>query len=342
MRLMKKTLLLSIVSIYLILGSCKEDNPFVVDVSDVKVDIKTKHFEKDLFKFNLDSSDYYVNYYKKTYGRFFEIFNYQIVEMGNPNDKNYALNLTEYLKFWKNEKIPQILAREFPDFDKEQLPAITEAFKHYKYYFPNNYIPEIYTYFSSFGYSVVTIDSIIGLGIDKYLGKKYNDLYSKAGWSDYQKRRMIKEMIPVDLMESVAKADYPYPEEGTDNLLSHMIYEGKVQYYLNCMLPETPDTLKWKYTGKQWDWANQYEKKVWNYIAEHQLLYTNDKIEIGKMTGEGPYTTVFRESSAPRAAVFIGYKIVLNYMNNNPKVSLKQLMEENDPSKLLAGAKYNP
>jgi hypothetical protein len=339
---MKKSFILPFACLILLIGSCKNDNRFKIDVSDIDVDIKTKHFEKDIFKYNIDSNEYYLNLYKKNYGTFFEMFNYQIVEMGSPDDKNYGYNLTEYLKFWNSEKIPQILSKEFPDFDKEQLPGIIEGFKHYKYYFPNNYIPEIYTYFSSFGYSVVTLDSVIGLGIDKYLGKKYNDLYSKAGWSDYQKKRMIKEMIPVDIMESVARSDYPYPEDVPDNLLHRMIYEGKIQYYLDCMLPETPDTLKWKYTNKQLAWANQYEQKIWNYIAEKQLLYTNDKLEIGKLTNEGPYTTVFREPSAPRAGVFVGYKIVLSYMQNNTKVNLKQLMEEKDTGKLLAGAKYNP
>jgi hypothetical protein len=338
---MKHTLfLISLIAIFI--GSCKNDNPFKIDVSDIKVDIKTKHFEKDLFKFRIDSSVYYLNYYQQNYGEFFELFNYQIVEMGDPAEKEYGFNLNEYIKFWKSEKIPTILAEEFPDFDKEQLPEIEEAFKHYKYYFPKNYIPEVYTFFSSFGYSIVTLDSVIGLGLDKYLGKKYFPLYSKAGWSDYQKRRMVKEMIPVDIMESVARSDYPYEDVQTDDLLNRMVYEGKIHYFLNCMLPETNDTLKWKYTGRQFGWANQHEQKIWNYIAEKQMLYTSDKLEINKLAGEGPYTTVFGDVSAPRAAVFVGYKIVLSYMKNNPNIDLKQLMEEKDAGKILAAAKYNP
>ncbi len=338
---MKKTYFLFLAGV-LIAGSCTNENNFKVDVSDIKIEIQTKHFEKDLFRFSIDSSDYYVNLYKSRYGDFFEMFNSQIVDMGSPDEKEYAYNLNEYIKFWKSEKIPSILLKEFPDFDREQLPGITDAFKHYKYYFPDKETPEIYTFFSSFGYSIVTLDSIIGIGIDKYLGPSYNHLYSKAGWSDYQKKRMIKEMIAVDIMESVARDDYPYENSETDNMLSRMVYEGKIQYYLNCMLPETPDTLKWKYTGRQLAWAGQYEQKIWNYIAEKQLLYSSDRLEINKLTGEGPYTTVFGDVSAPRAGVYVGYGIVFNYMKNNSGVSLKQLMEEKDAGRILAGAKYNP
>jgi hypothetical protein len=337
-----KMKLISAGFLLLLIGSCKEDNYFKTDVSDIEVNVETKHFEKDIFKFNIDSSRFYLNFYEQKYGEFFEVFNYQIVEIGNPEEKSYPYNLTEYIKYWQSENIPKIIEREFPDFEKNELPQINEAFKHYKFYFPDNYIPAVYTFFSSFGYSVVTLDSIIGLGIDKYLGKKYFNLYAKAGWSDYQKRRMIKEMIPVDIMESVAKSDYPYTVGESDNLLNRMIYEGKIQYYLNCMLPEVPDTLKWKYTGKQMAWANQFEQKIWNYIAENQLLYINEKTEISKLISEGPYTSVFTDVSAPRSGVFIGYKIVFNYMKNNKKLSLKELMEENDAGKILASAKYNP
>ena len=211
-----------------------------------------------------------------------------------------------------------------------------------KYYFPEDTVPEIYTFFSSFGYSVVSLDGIVGLALDKYLGKKFYYLYDKVGWSNYQKRRMIKKIIPVDIMQSVAVSDFPYDTENGDNLLRKMIYEGKIQYYLNCMLPEVADTLKWRYTKRQLHWAEKYENKIWSYIVEQKLLFSSEQSEIRKLTGDGPYTSAFTDVSAPRAGSFIGYKIVEKYMKNNKNISLKELMEEKDERKILAGAKYNP
>ncbi len=337
---MKKFLLIIFIPT-LFFSSCKNFGKHHIDVSDIQVEIKTKHFEKDLFKFNPDSSDHYLNLYRQKYGEFFKRYNFQIIEIGSSEDKFYPENLNEFLKYWKPKEIPAILDEEFKDFEKEQLPAIEDAFKHYKYYFPGNYIPELYTYFSSFGYSVVILDSIVGLGLDKYLGQHNSRVYDKVGYSKYQKRRMIKEMIPVDIMRSVAESDYPVDTELSDNLLDNIIYEGKIQYYLNCMLPETPDTLKWRYTSKQLVWADKHEQKIWNYIAEQKLLFSTDKMEIRKLTGDGPYTSIFTDISAPRAGAFIGFKIVDNFMLNN-NVSLKELMEEKDSRKILARAKYNP
>lgn len=339
---MKKIIYIFIVLFFLISSCENKTTKYDVDISNINIEIKTKHFEKDLFKFNVDSSNFYINYYRQNYGEFFKLFNYQIVEMGSSEDDNYGKNLDLFVRYWKTEGMYDVLIKEFSDFDTQQLPNIKEAFKHYKYYFPKNHIPEIYTFFSSFGYSIVTLDSIMGVGLDKYMGKHNFNLYDKVGFSMYQKRRMTKEMIPVDLMDAIAKSDYPINNETSDNLLDNMIYEGKIQYYLNCMLPNTADTLKWRYTSKQLAWANKYEFKVWNYIAEKKILFSTDKNEIRKLTGDGPYTSIFTNVSAPRAGSFIGFKIVESFMDKNPKITLKDLMQENDARKILSGAKYNP
>ncbi len=338
---MKRNLIFITIAALIAFASCKNNNDFKIDVSDIKVDIKVKHFEKDLFRFNPDSADFYVNLYRQKYGEFFKLFNYQITEIGSSEEEHYAENLDMFVRYWKTENIPHILDSAFADFNRKQVPEIQKAFQHYKYYFPQDTVPEIYTFFSSFGYSVVTLDGIAGLALDKYLGKKFYYFYDRVGWSNYQKRRMIKEMIPVDIMRAVAVAEYPYDEENGTTLLKKMIYEGKIQYFLNCMLPETPDTLKWRYTARQLAWAEKYENKIWSYIAEQKLLFTSDNMQIRKFTDDAPYTSVFTDVSAPRAGSFIGYKIVEKYMKNN-NLKLKELMEEKDERKILAGSKYNP
>ncbi|MCF6364877.1 MAG: hypothetical protein L3J35_01615 [Bacteroidales bacterium] len=326
----------------ILISSCKNNSKYNVDISDINVEIKVMRFEKDLFKFNLDSADFYVNEYEQKYGEFFKLYNSQVIGTGDSEDEYYAQNLNEFLRYWKPKEINIIIENEFSDFEKDQLPVIEETFKYYKYYFPENHVPELITYFSSFGYSVVMLDSTVGLGLDKYLGLHNSDVYDKVGYSRYQKRRMIKEMIPVDIMRLMAESDYPYDPEESDNFLDNIIYEGKMQYYLNCMLPKTADTLKWRYTKKQLAWATKHEQKIWNYIAERKLLFSTDKLEIRKFTGEGPYTSVFTDISAPRAGAFIGYKIVESYMKHNFQTGLKELLEEKDARKILSGAKYSP
>ncbi len=139
---------------------------------------------------------------------------------------------------------------------------------------------------------------MIGVGFDKYLGRNCA-YYKQLGWDNYKIRRMEKEMIPVDVMRALAIMEFPYADS-VDNLLNQMIYEGKIQYFLDAILPDTPDTLKFGYTDAQWEWANYNEDKMWAYLVESETLFTTDHMTIRKFIGDAPFTQVFHNNSCPR------------------------------------------
>ena len=325
-------------SIILFLISCSS-NDFDIDVSGIKTDLKIIRFEQELSKFNRDSAGFYISKFENEYPSFFKLYNLQIIAIGESNTRRYADSLYYFLKYCKDEKIEKAVSDKFLDITllSEQLD---DAFKHYKYYFPTKPIPDIYTCISGFNQSVFTTDSLIGISLDKYLGYD-SEFYERLSFYDYHKRRMYPEMIPVDVTEAWAKAEFVYKGE-SDDMLDNMLYGGKIQYFINCMLPNIPDTVKWRYTKKQLDWANANENNIWNYMTQEKLLFSTKPSEIVKYTGEGPFTVPFSKKSAPRAAVFVAYKIVKSYMDNNTDISLKTLMEENDSRKILSKAKYNP
>lgn len=334
---MKKQITLIAFAIFFII-SCG-DNDFDLDVSDIELELNIKRFDKDLFKFNIDSAAYYISKFQNEYGEFYEIYNYKIIAIGSPAGRRYSDSLYYFLKYCKDENIKKEVSEKNPDINllSEKL---TNAFKHYKYYFPEKKIPNIYTYISGFNQSVITSDSLIGISLDKYLGTE-NQLYNRLPFYNYQKRRMVPEMIPVDIVEAWTRAEFPY-ESDSDNMLDNMLYEGKIHYFINCMLPNLHDTIKWRYTTKQLNWANANEVNIWNYLTGAKLLFTTNLPEIKKYTGEGPFTVPFSKKSAPRAAVFTGYKIIKSYMDNHSKISLEMLMNEHDARKILSKAKYNP
>ena len=263
----------------------------------------------------------------------------QIIAIGEPNNRQYIDSLYYFLKYCEDEKIKETVFKKFSDITllSEQL---NNTFKHYKYYFPNKPIPDIYTCISGFNQSVFTTDSLIGISLDKYLGYD-SEFYERLSFYDYHKRRMYPAMIPVDVTESWAKAEYIYNGE-SDDMLDNMLYKGKIQYFINCMLPSVHDTIRWRYTEKQLNWANANESNIWSYLTQEKLLFSTKPSEIIKFTGEGPFTVPFFKKSAPKAAVFVGYKIVKSYMDNNTDISLEMLMNENDSRKILSKAKYNP
>lgn len=333
---MNRIVAIPVIIFFFYLSACNS-NKFDVDISDIKVDLKIKRLDLDLMQNYPDTPDVYKLI--KEYGNFLELYSYQILQIGGVNQRDFAKLLMDYNKYCHEFQLPEKVNKQFGDLSRLK-DALNNAFRYYKYYFPDKAIPEIYTYYSNFSESVITDEGLIGIGLDKYLGVDC-DLYARLGFDNYKVKRMFPEMVPVDCMRAWAMAEFPY-NDSTDNLLNQMVYEGKIQYFLDAMLPFTADTLKFGYTKDQFEWADYNEDKMWEYIIDSQLLFSTDALTIRKMTGDGPFTTLFANNSAPRAGAFLGWKIVQNYMKYNDDVTLPELMQDADYQGILNKARYKP
>jgi hypothetical protein len=262
-----------------------------------------------------------------------------VIKAGDPNQKNFAISLLDFNKYCNEYQITLKVDQVFGDLSQMKAELVN-AFKHYKYYFPDKKIPQVYTYLSNFSLSVVTDEGILGIGLDKYLGTDY-EIYPKLGIDNYKIKKMQKDMLIVDCMRAIAQSEFPY-KDSTNNMLSQMVYDGKIQYFLDAMLPNKPDTLKFGYTEEQFGWAKHNEGKMWAYLVEHQLIFSTDDITIKKMIGDGPFTTLFANNSAPRAGAFLGWRIVNKYMDKHSKVTFQELMKNDDYQGILNSAGYKP
>jgi hypothetical protein len=130
--------------------------------------------------------------------------------------------------------------------------------------------------------------------------------------------------------------------DSVDNVLSNMIYHGKMAYFAKWMLPEHPDSLIMGFTANQILFCSNNEDTMWEYLVENQLLFESDRMSIQKYTGNGPFTTDFTQESPARAAVWIGWRIVEAYARKNPELSLADIMYEDNYQKILTLSQYNP
>jgi len=233
----------------------------------------------------------------------------------------------------------------FPNLNAQEQ-GLTETFKYIKYYYPKAKIPKFVSFVSGFAYQMPVGDNYLGIGLDMFLGK--DSKFYKAIIQSvplYLSRRFTPEYIVPRVAETYAHEElFPEPDENR-TLLSKMIFQGKILYFLDQVLPEnTGDSTKIGYSTEQLKWAQQFEGDIWAYFLENNFLYETDYQKIQVFLSEGPFTPGLGENrdSAPKLGTWTGWQIVRKYMEENPNITLQQLMAENDAQKILNQSKYKP
>jgi hypothetical protein len=119
-------------------------------------------------------------------------------------------------------------------------------------------------------------------------------------------------------------------------------HEGKLKYFEKCMLPATADDLIFGFTPEQMKFCAENESLMWQYLVEHNILFSTDQFTIRKLTGEAPFTSYFGKESPGKAAVWLGFRIVESYMMKNSNEKLSEMILKTDVQEILEKAKYSP
>ena len=326
----------------LLLFSCNH-SANKVDIDSIDLEIKIKRLEKELFELPVDSVTYSITYLENKFGHFYELFNY-VINIGETKSPYYPGYIKSFISDRTNREVFLDVIREFPDIDMLEK-ALTEAFKHYKYYFSEKTIPDIYTFISGFNASVIIDTNILAIGLDRYLGTEC-EYYIQLGLPEYKRINMYKEKIVTDCMFAWVSTEWYFNEEGSrelvNNVLNNIIHEGKLVYLVKSLVPQEDISIIMGFSADQIKFCRRNEKQMWTYLIEHKLLFSSDRMTVNKLIGEAPFTSYFPSDSPGRAAVWIGYRVVEQYMRKNPGLTLIDLMENNDYQLILEGSGYNP
>ncbi|MBN2633065.1 MAG: hypothetical protein JXR66_05890 [Bacteroidales bacterium] len=334
------TLVFIVLAQVLFMISCRNDR-YGVNISQVKADISIKRLEKDLFTIDPLFLPDSLDGIKKRYGDFLQLFSY-VINTGNINDSLFTDHFLGFCTDKLNNEVYNEVITKYPDIS-ELEDEIERAFRHYLWHFPERKVPSVYTCISGFNNSIIISDSILGISLDRYLGRDCR-FYPMLEIYSYLAARMNEYNIVPDCMYAWASTEWDFETVGyeTDNVIARMIHEGKLKYFAKCMMPEIRDTLLFGFNAGQIDFCINNESQMWAYLIEHDLLFSSDKFVVRKLTGEAPFTSYFTNESPGRAAVWIGFRIVESYMNKNRDVTLAGLMTESNIQAVLDGARYNP
>ena len=331
-----------LIFICLLAAACK--NKKDVDVSTIKLDLTIERFDKELFALTPQQVSVKAPLLKQKYGHFYGDYMESILGVGPVTDTAYYQQLRTVLSNKDYKELAAEVARTFPELDKEE-EKLKDAYKHILYFYPKAKVPRIISFFSGFSVQTPVGNDYIGIGLDMFLGRQ-SRFYPALVQSipQYISRRFTPENITPRVMEGYIREDM-FPDQDEDrSMLSKMIYNGKILYMMGAVMPQVSDSLIVGYTAEQFKWAEINQPEVWAYFLENNLLFETDYNKIQKYLTDAPFTPgVGTDSkSAPKLAVFTGWQIVKKYMENNPEVTLQQLMLEKDEQKILNASKYKP
>lgn len=323
----------------LLLASCghKRDIFEGVDLTPQKVDIV--RFDSALIQ--IDTTNIQISV-KQLYERYPDFTPYFVTDLlGLDNGDSLAAVLPRFLadttlRIAQTNRDEQVLFADITAIQNE----MNEAFTRIHYLFDEWTIPTIYLYVSGYVSPIYfPNDEIIGIGADMYLGSDY-EVYNQMVYN-YQKITMRKECVVGDAVSAYLFRNIPF--NGSQNrLLDQMIYQGKMMFLLDQVLPSEQEEQIIGYSKEQWDWCIDNERDIWRYMMDKRDLFKTESIVLTSYMNDGPFTSEVSQDSPGRLGTWVGWRIVESYMNHNEDVTIHQLMENTDAQSILENSHYRP
>lgn len=232
--------------------------------------------------------------------------------------------------------------KDVSDLEKEFSTALSRA----KKFVPNYNVPEICTFFSGFAEYIAADSSTVYISLEYFLGADYENYKYVDGIYDYMIPNLKREKIVPDALYNWTCSEYTLQKEG-GNLLDNMIHYGKILYFVEALLPERSIYDIIGYDENKAEWCRQNEKQMWNYLREYNQLFSTDSKTIADYLFSANCTKYFStetEFAPDRAVLWLGWRIVSEYMKKNDSISLNDLLNDTqkDAQTILQESGYNP
>ena len=336
-----KNIQLSLLAFFVVLffgifSSCKFKSEKEID------EVKIQRFEQELFDSTNGFNQAHFSKLATKYGLFYKSFCTDLINIPHEESRDMFRNaLVSFITYPTIKQLKHEVDSVFPSLEQEEK-QLSEAMEIYHENFPKADRVKFVSFLSEFGYAHVTYDSIIGIGLDMYLGDKYA-LYPALEFPEFMYLKLRREYMVPNTIKALAIGKYE--SQLTDKrFLAMMLFEGKIKYFTKQLLPDMADTLIFGCTQKQMNWLNENEAMIWAHFIQEKLLFSQEVPKYMRYFNDGPFTSApgVPAESAPAIGIYAGYKIIENYMKNASSESLEELMNNKNWDEILKISKYRP
>ena len=260
-----------------------------------------------------------------------------VLSIGTVKDDTISQRLQ---KFYSDTTLVRLLSdveAKYPNLDEVEK-GLNKGFWKLKKEVPDTKVPFIYSQVSAFNESIILVDSLLGISLDKYMGEDY-PLY-KRFYYDYQCRSMRPERIVPDCFSFylLSRYDMDY-HEGTC-LIDLMIHSGKINYVVQNLLDYDNIGEAMGYSKEENDWCRENEKAIWDYICSNDHLHARDPMVFRYYMKPAPAVEMLGCQAPALIGIWVGARIVASYMKKHKDMKLKDLLEFTDYHTMLSESDY--
>lgn len=197
-----------------------------------------------------------------------------VLGIGRVNDIEISKKFRHYFQDSTLMQLLRDVQTEYAQMD-DVNDEFRIAFRRLQQYISVIHPPMVYTQVGSLDQSIVVGNNMIGICLDKYMGKDY-PLYAKY-YKSWQREQMTRSMIVPDVLVFYILSLYPMPNpQSSDRQIANDVHMSKIMWLVNHILEREALTMS-------------YVPKVEKYMEAHnqtsvlQLLTDVDYKEIVTM-----------------------------------------------------------
>jgi len=270
-------------------GSCSREK-HIPEVAHIQVDVNLYRLDLAIRDIDTLNATEDLKALEEKYPEFMDIYLTRIMNLKRPWDTTevyYEIFNEEYLKPDGIRWLMDTTALVFNDMSNIER-EFEQAFQFYRYYFPDAYLPDIYTFTSAYGVAIGLTEEKLLIGLDMFFGPDYADYYGPpVDLYRYILRSQTPDHIVAKSMMAMVDDKLGEDPEGLQ-LIDFAIHEGKKHYLLGLLLPYAHDTVIIDMSKEHLNWCHENEGQMWAFFVSEDLLYSSDVRQINRYIRPSP------------------------------------------------------
>lgn len=335
-----------------ILTSCEStivEAKYIPDTKGVNASVELLRFEQAFFNLDTSKIDTEIDRLKDKYPEF--TGGYLSSVLGVRDSLTERKQVLGYLNYQDARYTYDTVQKVFGSMEDIQ-EQLNELATYYSYYFPDNApLTKAFSYLSEYHGDRLAIieEGFVGLPLDMALGQGYPP-YTFLKIPIYDQRTCTKDHLVPKAADAIAQnliAQLTKPKG--NHLIDLMLYNGKIMYLTDLLLPTVEDSLLFGFSSAQMQYCKKGEFNLYEHITSEELMYSSDTKKINKYVTKGPFKPQF--DLPGNSGSWLGYRIIRSYErelreklerakpNASPRALdqeiLQTILAEKEPQKFL-------